>query len=123
MELKSNVASGIFPNNSSIKSSQMNAGTFFISITITAVILLFIRLFWRQIVVIGLIIYYVGVLAILSLLSAIIWASFISETTEGWPWLWLYFFLAYLGIIVIYALIVTDIFEMALKWINDIFHN
>lgn len=101
----------------------MNAGSFFIAITITAAILLFIRLFWRQIVIIGLIIYYVGVLTILSLLSAIIWASFISETTEGWPWLWLYFFLTYLGIIVIYALIVTDIYEMVLKWINDIFNN
>ncbi len=121
MELKSNVASDIFPINTSKKSSQMNAGSFFITITITAAILLFIRLFWRQIVIIGLIIYYICVLAILSLLSAIIWASFISETTEGWHWLWLYFFMTYLGIILVYALILTDFIEISLNWIKNLF--
>jgi hypothetical protein len=99
----------------------MTVGTFFISITITALILLFIRLFWIYILLIGIFLYCLGVLTFISLVSAIIWAAFVSQTIEGWPWLWLYFFITYFGIVMTYALIVADIFDEALSWVKNIF--
>lgn len=85
---------------------------------ISAIVLLFIRVFWKQIIFIGTVLYILGHLVFWSLLVAVLWAAFISQTVQEWPLLWLYFFLLFSGILLIYALIVIDAFDIAIDWIK-----
>lgn len=91
----------------------MTIGTFLIATTVTAVVLIAVRLFWEVILLIGAILYIAGHLAVYSFISALLWVVIVSQTTQGWGWVWLYFFLAYGGIVGVYALIAMDIFERA----------
>jgi hypothetical protein len=99
----------------------MTAGTFFIALIITALILVFIRLFWVYILIIGVVIYYVGALIIASLMSAIICDAFFHPDGDGWKLLWVYFILTYSGIAVVFTMITTDIIDEALGWLKSIF--
>ena len=94
--------------------------TFLVAIIITILVLLFIRLFWKQLAVIGYSIYVIGHLSLWSLISAILWVAFVTQSEEGWGWTWLYFFLTYAGILLVYALIILDIFDMAVAWIKSL---
>jgi hypothetical protein len=98
----------------------MTFGTFLISILITISILVFIRIFWKQLAVIAYSIYVIGHLSLWSLVSAILWAAFVTQSEEGWGWTWLYFFLTYGGLLLVYALIILDIFDMAVAWIKSL---
>ena len=91
---------------------------FFTTSVISAIVLLFIRVFWKQIVFIGTVLNILGHLIFWSFLVAVLWAAFISQTDQGWLLLWLYFFLLFSGIILIYALIVIDAFDIAIDWIK-----
>ena len=98
----------------------MTFGTFLIAILITISILVFIRLFWKQLAVIAYSIYVIGHLSLWSLVSAILWAAFVTQSEQGWAWTWLYFFLTYAGIILVYALIILDIFDIVVTWIKSL---
>ena len=91
---------------------------FLTTFLISALVLLFIRVFWKQLVFIGTVLYILGHLIFWSFLVAVLWAAFISQTVQGWPFLWLYFFLLFSGILLIYALIVIDAFDIAIDWIK-----
>ena len=93
---------------------------FFIALGITAILLFLIRAFWKEIVIIGVALYTLGQLLFWSLISAILWAAFINSNTDGWMLLWLYFFLLYCGILIVYFLIVIDIFHLASNLIKSI---
>jgi hypothetical protein len=93
---------------------------FCITLGITAVLLFMIRAFWKEIVIIGVVLYTLGQLLFWSLISAILWAAFINSNTDGWMLLWLYFFLLYCGILIVYFLIVIDIFHLASNLIKSI---
>ena len=97
----------------------MSTGTFFIAIGITFAVLLFVRVFWKPLALIALTIYVLGHLAFWSFLSAALWAAFVSQTTEGWGLLWLYFFLTYAGIFIIYILIAADFISMVMEWLRS----
>jgi len=58
---------------------------FFTTAVISAIVLLFIRIFWKQIVFIGTILYILGNLIFWSFLVAVLWAAFVSQTSQGWP--------------------------------------
>ncbi len=94
----------------------MRIETFFIAIGITFAVLLFVRVFWKPLALIALTLYILGHLAFWSFLSAVLWALFVNQTTEGWGLLWLYFFLTYAGIFIVYVLITADIISMVLEW-------
>lgn len=93
---------------------------FLIALGITAILLFTIRAFWREIVIIGVVLYTLGQLLFWSLISAILWAAFINSSTDGWMLLWLYFFILYCGILIVYFLIVIDIFHLASDLIKSI---
>jgi len=93
---------------------------FLIALGITAILLFMIRAFWKEIVIIGVVLYTLGQLLFWSLISAILWAAFISSSTDGWMLLWLYFFILYCGILIVYFLIVIDIFHLASDLIKSI---
>ncbi len=93
---------------------------FFITLGVTAIFLFMIRAFWKEIVIIGMVLYAIGQLLLWSLISAILWTAFISSSTDGWILLWLYFFLLYCGILIVYFLIVIDIFHLASNLIKSI---
>jgi hypothetical protein len=94
---------------------------FFIALGITAILLFLIRAFWKEIVIIGMVLYAIGQLLLWSLISAILWAAFISSSTDGWILLWLYFLLLFSGILITYALIAVDIFYIIRNFIRSFF--
>lgn len=99
--------------------NTMRIETFFIAIGITFAVLLFVRVFWKPLALIALTLYILGHLAFWSFLSAVLWALFVNQTTEGWGLLWLYFFLTYAGIFIVYVLITADIISMVLEWFRS----
>jgi hypothetical protein len=98
----------------------MSISTFFILLISTVIIGLFIRLFWIQILVIGYTIYIIGMLTFYSFIAAIIWAVFVNNSSEGFGLLWLYIFILFVTIIIVYALIVLDIADMAIDFIRKV---
>lgn len=97
----------------------MTVGTFLVAISITAAVLIVVRLFWEVLLLIGVVLYILGYLAVCSTVSALLWVMFVSQTAHGWGWLWLYFFLTYSAIVSIYALIAMDIYQMARDGLRD----
>jgi hypothetical protein len=98
----------------------MTFETFIIATLITISILVFIRLFWKQLAVIAYSIYVIGHLSLWSFVSSILWAAFVIQSEEGWVWTWLYFFLTYAYILLVYAIIILDILDMAVAWIKSL---
>jgi hypothetical protein len=93
---------------------------FFIALGITAILLFLIRAFWKEILIISVVLYTIGQLLLWSLISAILWAAFINSSTDGWMLIWLYFFLLFSGIIIVYFLIAIDIFHLTSNLIKAI---
>ena len=96
----------------------MSFSTFLLATFITLVTLFIIVKCWKLILFIGVFLYIVGQLIFWSLISTIIWVVFISNNTDGWGWTWFYFFILYSGIIITYALIVSEIFGMVVEWVG-----
>lgn len=91
--------------------------TFLLYSVLTIFVLILIRHFWYELAVVGFIIYVVGSLTGMALISAILWAVFVKHSAQGWGWSFLYFFLAYGGIVLTYALIVMDVVYVVGSWI------
>jgi hypothetical protein len=94
---------------------------FLLAILITGVILIIVRLFWKQLLIIYYTIYILGSLTILSLAFAIGWVLFFGDSYDGFKWLWLYFFLALAGLYTVYALVVIDALYIVTDWIKSFF--
>ncbi len=93
---------------------------FLLAILITGVILVIVRLFWKQLLIIYYTIYILGSLTILSLAFAIGWVLFFGDNYDGFRWLWLYFFLALAGLYTVYALVVIDALYIVTDWIKSL---
>ena len=94
----------------------MTLSTFFIAILITLVLLVFARIFWVFIATAGAVVLATLGLGLFSLLSTIIWVIWIGGNTSGdfdnaFKLCWLYFFLAYSGVLTVWVLIVTDVIK------------
>lgn len=98
----------------------MSFSTFLTRSLITLGILFIIVKCWIIIFVIGYSLYVLGQLLFWSLIPTIIWVVFISNNSNGWGWVWFYFFILFSGIIVVFAMIAMDIFEIAVDWIGDL---
>jgi hypothetical protein len=94
---------------------------FCVATLITIMILVIVRAFWEEILIISLACKAIGYLIFYSFISALLWAGFISQSAVGWGWLWLYFFIAYSGMVVVYCLIVMDIFDYAIDFMKSLF--
>ncbi len=94
---------------------------FLIALGITAILLFTIRAFWKEIVIIGVVLYTLGQLLFWSLISAILWAALLNSNTDGWMLLWLYFFILYCGILITYILIAVDVFYIIQNIIKSFF--
>ena len=99
----------------------MDVASFFIATVITLGVLLLLRLFWQEILIIAYVLYVIAVILFISLISTLLWIIFVSANSQGWGWLFLYFNIAYTGILVVYALIINDIFYMAVDMVKRLF--
>lgn len=81
-------------------------------LALVAFALVIIRAFWVELTIIVVTLYVIGQLLLISLASAILWAVFITGSAAGWGWTFLFFFLSYCMIVVVYYMIVKDIFGM-----------
>lgn len=77
---------------------------------ILAVVLLFIRAFWKELAVLGFIVYVLGQVIFISFMSTLLWAVFVTKSAAGWGWTFLFFNLAYIMILIVYAMIVNELF-------------
>jgi hypothetical protein len=98
----------------------MTFSTFIFYTFITAIVLIFIRYFWKQILIIGTILYILGQLIFWSFIVALFWAAFINQSIDGWGWIWFYCFLSFIGIGLVYGLIIMDTYSIAVDWIRSV---
>jgi len=94
----------------------MTVFQFLTAMIVTGLVLIIVKLFWKQIVIVASILYILGHLIFWSFLVAVLWAAFVSQTSQGWPLLWVYFFLLFSGVAIVYALIVIDAFDLVVDW-------
>jgi len=99
----------------------MSALQFITYSIVTFLILLLIRTFWKQLVIIGSVLYIIGQLLVMSFVVMIIWVTFITQDLQGWGWVWLYCFLTLSGIALVGAFIMLDAFDIAVDWIKSLF--
>lgn len=79
---------------------------------LTATVLILIRAFWMEIAIFIFALYIIGEIVLISLGSAILWAIFVTHSAAGWGWSFLYFIIAYSMVLLVYYMIVKDIFGM-----------
>lgn len=89
----------------------MTLSTFMIALTCMFLLAIFVRLFWPIIVAILFILQILLYVGVASLVSAVIWMSFIVNEKEGWGLCWLFFFITYLTLVGILACIANDVFD------------
>ena len=79
---------------------------------LTAIVLILVRSFWIEIAVLFFALYIIGELTLIALTSAILWAVFVTGSAVGWGWTFLYFLIAYSMLLLVYYMIIKDIFSM-----------
>jgi len=94
----------------------MTLSTFLISSVIIGLILLIIRTFWLQMLVI----YYVLQLMWWSLVAALVWIIFVSQTLEGWYYVWAIIFLSFCGIIAVFAGIFKEVYGIMYTFLKKL---
>lgn len=99
----------------------MAFSTFFFLSIATVILALLIRMFWLEILLVGYLLYVLGYLIFYSLIIAIIWAAFVTESSQGFILLWLYIFLLFAIILTVYVLIVCDVVEIVIEFFKKIF--
>ena len=95
----------------------MTFSTFLISLVAIAVILFVVRVFWLEI----LIFYYLLQILWWTLMAALLWIIFISQTLEGWYFVWATIFLSFCGILAVVYCITVDIFGIFLTLVKSLF--
>ena len=94
----------------------MTFSTFLISLVAIAVILFVVRVFWLEI----LIFYYLLQILWWTLMAALLWIIFISQTLEGWYFVWATIFLSFCGILAVAYCITIDIFGRFLTLVKGL---
>ena len=94
----------------------MTFSTFLISLVAIAVILFVVRVFWLEI----LIFYYLLQILWWTLMAALLWIIFISQTLEGWYFVWATIFLSFCGILAVAYCITIDIFGRFLTLVRSL---
>jgi len=91
--------------------------TFLISLVLIAAILLFIRIFWLEM----LIFYYILQILWWTLMAALLWIIFVSQTLEGWYFVWAIIFLSVCGVLAVAYCITVDISSRFLSLVKSLF--
>jgi hypothetical protein len=99
----------------------MDSTTFILAILITLGVLVFFRMFWQELLIIGYVLYIIGTILFISLISTLLWVILISANSQGWGWMFFYFNIAFTGLLVLYALIINDIFHITMDFVKKIF--
>ena len=94
----------------------MTFSTFLLSLALIAFILLIIRVFWLEILVF----YYLLQALWWTLMAALLWIIFVSQTLEGWYLVWATIFLSFCGIIAVVYCITMDIFGRFLTLVKSL---
>lgn len=79
---------------------------------ILATVLLLIKAFWKELAIIWFLAYVFSRVIAAAFASTIIWAVFVTKSSAGWGWTFLFFTLAYTMFLVIYAMIVYELFTI-----------
>lgn len=90
----------------------MTPSTFLWATLITLAVFVILRLFWKAVLIVGFIVYVIVRLLFYSFVSTLLWIIFVTQSSQGWGWLFSYFFIFYSAIVGIYAIIAMDIFQM-----------
>ena len=99
----------------------MGLGSFLLATVITLGVLFLIRVFWVELIIIYTILRILFYILLLSIMSTVIWLVIFQDSSSGWGWIFAYCCIAYTGIIVVYSMIVSDIFNMVVDWVRGIF--
>ena len=95
----------------------MTLFSFLTYLAITAFILFIIRVFWVNILILWYILQFLGY----SFVAAILWAAFISQTSQGWVYTWAWIFLTMCGITLVICGILGDILVSAVGILKGLF--
>ena len=95
----------------------MTLSLFLTYLAITAIILLIIRAFWVNILILGIILQFLGY----SFVTAVFWAAFISQTSQGWVYTWAWIFLTMCGIFLVICGIAKDVIVSAASVLKSLF--
>ncbi len=98
----------------------MGLGSFLLATVITLGVLFLIRMFWVELLIIYTILRILFYITVLSIISTVIWLLIFQDNYEGWGWIFTYCCIAYTGMIVVYIMIVSDIFDMVVDWVKGI---
>jgi hypothetical protein len=99
----------------------MGFGSFLLATAITLGVLFLIRVFWVELFIIYTILRILFYILLLSIMSTVIWLVIFQDSSSGWGWIFAYWCIAYTGIIVVYIMIVSDIFDMVVAWVRGVF--
>ena len=81
-------------------------------LAILIVVLFIVKTFWKELAVLGFLLYLLGQIVFISFMSTLVWAVFITKSAAGWGWTFLFFTIAYTAVLVVYAMIVNEVFGM-----------
>ena len=95
----------------------MTFSIFLMSLVAIAAILFVVRVFWLEI----LIFYYILQILWWTLMAALLWIIFASQTLEGWYFVWATIFLSVCGILAVAYCITVDISSMFLNLVKSLF--
>lgn len=95
--------------------------TFFIASIVTVLVLLFIRKFWYQLLVIYGALLIIRDLLYTTTISALLWAMFVTGSLEGFGWTFAYFFVLYAGILVTLWFIAVEAYHIVIDLLRGFF--
>lgn len=99
----------------------MTTTTLLIAVPITILILILIAKYWQELAFIGSIIYAVWTAAWMSLASTILWAIFVTGSADHWKTTYVYFFILWIGAMVVMYSIITDVLQMLGNMFRNLF--
>lgn len=95
----------------------MTLSIFLTYLAITTTILLIIRAFWINIIYLGIILQFLCY----SFVTALFWAAFISQTSQGWVYTWSWIFLTMCGIFLVICGIAKDVVLSTVSVLKTLF--
>lgn len=99
----------------------MTLTTFLTASVITVVVLIIVRLFWTYIFLVTVLLDLALKIIWWAFLTTLAWAGFITKSSDGWGWTFLYFVILYTGIFVVAYGILTDAIQIVGGWIRNFF--
>lgn len=95
--------------------------TFLVSLLVVVVLAVFIAKFWLELFIFWQILRFLFYNTLISFVSAILWMVFIANTSQGFKWYFSFFFLTYTIALAVLVVIFTDIINMSISFIRNIF--